>query len=777
MSTCFHCGDELPSKPISFQEKEFCCSGCKTVYELLSNSNLGSFYQFEKNAGVKPSSKSKDTFLFLEIPELQQKYIQYQDQHQIKTTLFLPSIHCSSCVYLLENLHKINPGVLGVLVHFTKREAAITFDPKRIQFSALASLLDRIGYTPNFGNKEEAQKKINKQFLYKLGVAGFGFGSIMLWSFPEYLGIATDNPEFRSFTSYLSLIFSIPVLVYSASEYYISAWKAIRTKTINLDVPITIGIIALYFESVWSILNADGPGYMDSFASFIFFLLIGKWFQNKTYASLSFERDYTSYFPVAVNRLNGNEKEIIAIEKIKPDDVIEIRNEEVIPCDSKLLSEEALIDYSFVTGESETIPKQKGDFIYAGGKVIGAKISITALKEAKRSQLTEIWNQTQQKSNQTEGSSYQEKLAHYFLWIILGIALISGTSWFLIDPSNVTNIVVSILIVACPCALALSTPFTYGNITRVLGRKGLYLKNALVIEQMNEITDVVFDKTGTLTTTENTTLSFLDPIQKKDVKVFGALADYSTHPVSKAIFEQLNPSIASIQLTDFREVKGQGIEATFEGKTYRIGSAQFCKQPSDPKVTSFLMIDREIWNRCIFKPSFREGIETLNQTLKHYHLHLISGDQNHDLPKIKSLLPDLREIHFNLSPQDKSNYIEQLQKSGKKVMMIGDGLNDAGALGLAHVGIAVSENIFRFTPASDAIVEAKSLSNLGNLLAIAQYSKKILKISLVFSLLYNLIGLSIAISGHLSPLVAAILMPISSITVVFLTTFLSLSKK
>ena len=390
--SCYHCGDEVIGKGYYIEEKAFCCNGCKTVYQLLKDNNLGAFYSLEANAGVKPNVSSIHKFAFLEVESIRDKFIDFEDDQTARTTLFLPQIHCSSCIYLLENLTKIETNILSCQVNFTKREATIIFKKEEFTLSQLAVLLDKIGYAPNFGNRSETEKKFDKTYLYKLGVAGFAFGSIMLWSFPEYLGLGTDNPEFRNFTSYLSFAISIPVVLYSANDYFISAYKALRFKSLNLDVPITIGIFALYLQSSYSIFAGNGPGYMDSFAGFIFFLLIGKWFQNKTYKTLSFERDYTSYFPVAVTRITEKNEEITEIENLKINDKILVRNEEVIPCDSILISDSAKIDYSFVTGESIPINKYKGDFIYAGGKLIGQRIELKVEKESSRSHLTQLWN-------------------------------------------------------------------------------------------------------------------------------------------------------------------------------------------------------------------------------------------------------------------------------------------------------------------------------------------------------------------------------------------------
>ena len=780
---CYHCGDDIIGKGYLIEEKKFCCNGCMMVYQLLSDNNMDAYYTLEKKPGLKPSNANENKYNFLEVESIQEKFIDFKDGNISKINLFLPEIHCSSCIYLLENISKIEPAIISCQVNFTKREASISFDNEKLKLSELAHLLDKIGYAPNFGNKEESEKKLDKQFLYKLGIAGFAFGSIMLWSFPEYLGIEDMNQKMRNFTSYLSFVVSIPVLLYSANAYFISAYKAIKYKTLNLDVPITIGIIALYAQSTYTIFTGGGPGYMDSFATFIFWLLIGKWFQNKTYKTLSFERDYKSYFPVAITKLTENQETIVEIEELKQQDTIIVRNEEVIPCDSELLSDEAKIDYSFVTGESLPVIKKKGDFIYAGGKLIGHRSKLKVLKESNRSHLTQLWNDVIKDDKDAKQKTIQDKMSVYFLSAILFISAGAGLAWAFIDAGKITQIVVSILIVACPCALAISAPFTYGNITRVLGRKGLYIKNSKVIERINEITDIVFDKTGTLTT------GILDGIEyfgkeltDEEKQIIIAVAHSSTHPLSRGIVQNLKKSTLSVQFeaSNFEEISGKGICAECNGKKVKIGSRSFVNDTS-PQESSYetsvsISINDVFVGKFIFHSELRNGIDEMVNNLTNYQLHILSGDNKKDEELLREFFPNNTTFLFNQSPKDKLEFIDNLNQENKKVMMIGDGLNDAGALGKAHVGIAVSEDIFRFTPSSDAIIEANQLNKLPQLVSISNYSKTVLNTCLGFSLSYNVVGLSIAISGNMSPLVAAILMPISSITVVFLSTFLVLNR-
>lgn len=777
---CFHCGDEIIGKPIVYNDHEFCCNGCKGVYQLLSENNLGEFYQLEKNAGTRPSANSSDKYNYLDVESIRAKFIEFEEGESARINLHLPSIHCSSCIYLLENITKIEPNITSCEVNFTKREASIVFKSKHLALSKLALLLDNIGYAPNFGNREKAEKSENKQAFYKLGIAGFAFGSIMLWSFPEYLGIGTDNPEFRNFTSYLSLFISLPVFFYSARDYFISAFKAIRYKSLNLDVPITIGILALYIKSVHSILVGDGPGYMDSFAGFILFLLIGKWFQSKTYKMMSFERDYTSYFPLALTRLKNKIEEIIEIDQLELDDEIILRNDEVLPCDSELLSDEAHIDYSFVTGESQLVKKLRGDFIYAGGRLDGARIHLLVKKESNRSQLTRLWDELKVDKDQKEAPDYQSKLSFYFLLVLLIIAAGASVFWYLKDPSQIVNIVVSILIVACPCALALSAPFTFGNIMRILGRKGLYLKNVKVIEKMNTITDIVFDKTGTLTESHSMSIQMSDATLTADqTNALYALSSSSTHPLSRAIAQFVKPNVtAYVQIEAFSEVKGKGVSGKWNGELFQIGSASFCETEGLKTIEtiSYARLDDQIIS-FVFTSQIRPGIDLLLKSLPNYRLHLVSGDNEKDSDLFAPLFPESSVLRFNCTPKEKLEYIQNLKSEGKKVMMVGDGLNDSGALATADVGVAISEEVFRFTPNSDAIIDGRKLNILNQFLHTSAFSKTVITVCMVFSITYNIVGLSFAISGHLSPLVAAVLMPLSSVTVVFLSTFLILFRK
>lgn len=771
MPKCYHCSEECEdSSSINYDNKLFCCLGCKTVYELLVDNQLGAYYDIEKNPGARPSNKSFDSLLNKEIAE---RFIAYQDEKIIKTTIFIPNIHCSSCIWLLEHLHQIHPKVVKSEVHFVRKELSLTLKKEEHVLKEIFEFLDRMGYTPAL-ETEKKNNKTNKRLLLQLAVAGFCFGNIMLLSFPEYL--FTDDlfiNEFRDVFSYIILGLSLPIILYASKDYLLSAYNGIKYKRLNIDIPISIGILTLYTKSFIDIINHEGPGYMDSFAGFIFFLLLGKWFQSKTYQAMSFERDFKSYFPMAVELINNGESSQIAIENLNKGDSIVIKNEEIIPVDATLQSDYSKIDYSFVTGESTKKTIRKGERIFAGGKHFGTAIQLEVYKPVNQSYLTQLWN-----SNDGERHDHkiteQEKLSGHFIIALLIISAAGLVLWSFLDPSRIVSIITAILIVACPCALAISEPFTYGNVLRAFSKIDLFLKNTGVIEEMSQITDVVFDKTGTITENQHQKITYQGAdINTEDLHAILTIIKNSSHPLSRSLFNHLKSSSESqIKIDAYNEIVGNGLEARIGTDHYKIGSEKFVTSQKTSDATSvFIGKNNQTLGAFIFSNQYRKNLDqTINLLSKKYRLHVLTGDNNLEEQHLIELFGKDASLNFEQLPTDKKRYIESLKSEGKNVLMIGDGLNDAGALKVADVGFVVTDDVFNFSPACDGILKADKIDQLNEVLDFSHKAKRILRYCYAFSLLYNLVGLSIAFTGNMSPLVAAILMPISSISIVLIST-------
>ncbi|QDK82180.1 HAD-IC family P-type ATPase [Spirosoma sp. KCTC 42546] len=807
---CYHCGNECPDESIVLDDKPFCCDGCKTVYSILSQHQLCQYYDIEQLSGqgrttrpgnnLKASDARHTRLEFLDHPDIVAQLLEFSSESTAKVTFYIPTIHCSSCLWLLEHLYRINPAIQQARVDFLKKQVHLTYNPAELTLRQVVELLSSIGYEPliSLNDVVQAGQKIsNRPFLYRLGVAGFCAGNIMLFSFPEYLGLT--DPSFKHLFGILNLLLAIPVVFYSASGYFESVWTALRKGTINIDFPILLGILVAFFRGTYEVLALDGAGYFDSLAGLIFFLLCGKWFQQRTHEFLSFERDYKSYFPLAVTvvgRGAGSAEQGVSrsappascsvpLAQLRKGDRIRVRNQELIPADGLLYKGQGMIDYSFVTGESEPEAKEPGALVYAGGKQVGEAIELEVVREVSQSYLTQLWNNDAfQKDDTSRIRTFADAVGTYFTVTVMSVAALVGLYWYAYhDPARAINAFTAVLIIACPCALSLSYPFALGNGLRLLGKRHLYLKNADVIEKMAACDTIVFDKTGTLTTPQHAVAERFDrPLHPIERAMVVSLVRQSAHPLSRKLTAYLSGNVP-LSIDYFTEVPGHGIQALVDGLVVKLGTRSFvdpavCEDTGHGEVAgslsearTYLSIDHQYRGYFGFPNDYRSGLEVMLTDLRATHqLYLLSGDNDHAQTELTHLFPKVGQMHFNCRPEEKLAFIKHLQANDKRVMMVGDGLNDAGALKQADVGIAVTDDTVQFTPASDAILEAAALMQLPQMLNYTRFGMRLIRFSFIVSLLYNFIGLSYALTGNLSPVVAAILMPISSATMLAIST-------
>lgn len=781
---CSHCGDPCPAAALTFGGRQFCCEGCRMVYQLLDNRGLCRYYQLNERPGIsRRHPQRKDKFAFLDDEKMAGGLITFRDETVTHAHFYLPAIHCSSCLYLLENLPHLHEGIRSARIDFPTKELALVFDHRNIPLRQVAELLTSLGYEPYISLHDLRRTKppVDKGLFYRLGVAGFCFGNIMLLSFPEYLGLDASDALLRQAFRYFGFLFSLPVLFYAAQPFFLSAWKSILARWLNIDAPIALAILVTFARSAWEVLSGAGSGYFDSMSGIVFFMLAGRALQDRTYRQLSFDRDYTSWFPLSATVIpsagDSSATTVKALPDIRRDDVLLIHHDELIPADGILTRGQALIDYSFVTGESLPAARQIGELVYAGGRQTGSSIEVLVVREVTQSWLTQLWNRHASETGTTTERpfSFVHSISRWFTAIVLLIAVGAAGWWQWHDPQMTWKAVTAVLIVACPCALLLSGTFTNGNILRSLARHQFYLRDADTIERIATATHIVFDKTGTLTDTHFPAMAYEGPaLSSTEQLIIATLAAQSTHPLSRAIARSVPHPGASPVLHGFREWPGRGVEAYIDGHRWIIGDRSLIGAPltdTPPRGTHVCIgRDDQLLGVYHFSGRWRDGLGRLGRELSsRFRLSVLSGDTAQEHRLLTNVMGAGTVLRFGQTPMDKLRYIEGLQRQTEKVIMVGDGLNDAGALEQSDAGIAVASDCSRFTPASDAILLANQLPRLPEFIRLCRAGRKIIVSSFIFSILYNVIGLSFAVRGSLSPLVAAVLMPASSLSILLVT--------
>ena len=474
------------------------------VYEILNQNDLCEYYDFNANPGITQKIKVRaDKFSFLDDAQIVQKLIQFTDGKQTHASYYLPQMHCSSCLWLLENLHRINAGVVSSRVNFARKEVFVVFDNDKTTFRKVVETLTAIGYEPHISLQDMGNVKpssYNRTRLLKIGIAGFCFANIMMMSLPEYFAIGSYMQEkIGTAFRYINLLLALPVFFYCATEFFVSAWKGLQNRFLNIDAPIALAVLITFGRSLYEMFALDNAGYFDSMSGIVFFMLVGRWAQDKTQRAIAFDRDFKSFFPIAVNVQKGNGFVPTLIENLKENDIVEVYNNELIPADAILSKGKAEIDYSFVSGESIPVVKEVGEIIYAGGKQLGEKLELIVIKKVSQSYLTNLWNKDVFKEEKKE-AGFLHSLSNYFTIIVFIISAVAAIYWLSKgDVTTMWNALTTILIIACPCALLLSSTFTNGNVLRILSKNKFYLRHPNVIGDMAGINHIVFDTTGTLT--------------------------------------------------------------------------------------------------------------------------------------------------------------------------------------------------------------------------------------------------------------------------------------
>ncbi len=810
---CHHCGEACPHTHIHEDGYSFCCEGCKSVYQILRDNNLCTYYDLNDHAGISFKNlhniAQRSRFDYLDDTTIAEKLLEFSSETLARVSFHLPQIHCTSCLWLLEKLHKLNDGVISSRVDFLQKNVAIAFQPHQLSLRNLVELLTTLGYEPELHlqhltsaksttpQKERQKAHQTSQYL-KIGIAGFAVANTMIFSFPEYLAASGELSEpLRRLFGYASIALTLPVLFYSASGFFRSAWQSIAQRRVNLDVPIVLGILALFVRSVVEIAHGSTSGYLDSFSGLVFLLLIGRLFQQKTFDTISFDRDYNSYFPIAVAVKRLGKETTIPLSELSIGERLIIRNKELIPTDSVLQSSVGHIDYSFVTGESAPVEVVQGSRVYAGGRVLGRTLEMVSAKDVSQSYLTSLWNNEAFKKHKKNAlENVADRFGAYFTAFTLALAGIAFCAW-LPNWETALNAATAVLVVACPCAMTLAAPFALGWTLKIFGKAGFYLKNTSVVLDLSPVNAYVFDKTGTLTTSQKSAVRYSGKQLSAEEQELCALALHSTqHPLARGIvraFAYVNPSDA-VRVENVQEVPSRGVSCVVAGRGVALGTAEFIEEhcshellfcdavrskqlgksahsPTKSGSSVHCSIDGEYKGEFLVQSEYRSGLQTLFANLRaKANVFLLSGDNDRERERLSELFTNERQMRFFQTPHDKLEAVRDLQTSGAHVLMIGDGLNDAGALKQSDVGIALAEETALFSPACDAVLASEQLHRLYDFISFSRLVQRIIIAAFWISVVYNIVGLTFAVMGWLSPLVSAILMPISNATVVGFST-------
>jgi P-type Cu+ transporter len=771
---CRHCGDPCPMAGDAPADGPFCCGGCAAVYAFVNGNGLGAFYACETPPGSTQRTSARDAAdgAALDEPAVAARVLRLDTPTLACAEFAVPGLHCASCVWLLERLWGIDARIVRVEVDLLRRSVQVWFQRDRMDLRQVAQLLTAAGYPPEIPRESapRAGTRERRRLHLQIGLAAFAFGNVMLFSIPRYANGTALEPPFQQLFDGLNIALATPVLLYSASDYLRRAGRAVAMARLTLDVPVALGLLALYARSVADILAGRGPGFMDSFAGLVFFLLIGRLFQQHAFDRIAFDRTYRSFLPLTVRVAHGHEWRATAIEGLRVGDRISLRPQEVVPADAVLVDRRGTIDYAFVTGESTPVAVSGGDRILAGGRVIDRSLRLDVAQPVEQTHLARLWNHpafaTERRHWLTEVSA---RFGGWFTAATLALAAAGAAAWWP-DTGMAIQVASAVLIIACPCALTLAAPVTLGTAMSQLARRGLVLKEPSVAFDLSRIDTIVLDKTGTLTGGDARAAAPPD-LSDADWRHVQRLAAESAHPISRAIAAGTGAA-GTAAVVDRVEVAGAGLRGLVDGRDVAIGTSAFVSAATGTPIDAdqapagaAVAIDGRFRGWTRLAAPVRAGIELAVGVLaRGYDVWLLSGDGGADAPRWAALFG--ARLRFRQTPEAKLAFVQASAAAGRHVLMVGDGLNDAGALAAADVGLAVSDDTACLVPACDAVIRGGALASLPALLRYARQARQVIVLCFAVSVVYNVVGLTLALQGHLSPLATAVLMPVSSLTVI-----------
>lgn len=764
-----------------------CCPGCEAVAAAILGYGLQGYYEHRTSPALTAElGRENEDLRIYDDPEVQRSFVHTAASGECNAALMLEGVRCTACVWLNQSVLGRLPGVLGVGINATTHRAQLRWDPREIKLSDILAAVRRIGYRahPYDARQQEAARRAEqKQSLWRLFVAGFGMMQVMMYALPVYLAEpGSMTPDIEQLMRWAGLILTLPVVIYSAGPFFQSAWRDLRLGRMGMDLPVALGIGVAFTASAWSTFSRHGEVYFDSVAMFVFLLLCGRYLEIKARHAVARSLDFLSRaIPEIALRLDpAGESKQVPVSALRPGDRVLVRSGERVPVDGVVEDGNSFVDESLLTGESSPVARQTGDRLTGGSTNVADPLLMRVERIGADTVLSSIVRLMQQAAAERPRLvASAERITGWFVAATLALAAGAAAAWWLIDPGRALWVAVSILVVTCPCALALATPVALTVATGRLARQGLIVCRGHVVETLARATDVVLDKTGTLTLGQLrlTHTHLLADVGEADcLRIAVALEQGSMHPIAKALIAAAPQALA---LRDSKHHAGLGVEAELDSHVYRLGRPEFViaahtapalwQYPVLPADSSIAMLGDE--SRCLalfvlgdaLRADAREFIDALHRAGK--RVHLLSGDRAETVDRIASVL-GISSATANASPQEKLKYVQALQREGRVVAMIGDGINDAPVLAHAGVSIAMSDGAWMSQRQADAVLLSGRLDDLRAAFATSTRTLAVIRANLFWALAYNLTAVPLAALGMVTPWMAGIGMSASSLVVI-----------
>jgi Cu2+-exporting ATPase len=790
---CFHCGWPVPAgTPYGVQvegiRRAVCCDGCEAAAAAIIAKGLADHYVLRERAAEKPSPGARvgeDPALY-DDPEVQRAFVR-RGRDGSEALLLIEGIRCAACAWTNERAISKLPGVLGVEVNFTTHRANVRWDPSRIRLSEILAGVREIGYRAfpcDPARVDSLAGGENRDALWRLFVAGFGMMQVMMYAVPAYIAADGDmSADIERLLRWASLVLTLPVVAYSAAPFFEGAWRDLRQRRLGMDVPVALGIAVAFGVSVAATVAGAGEVYFDSVAMFVFLLLFGRYLGllGRQRAARTLSR-LARLVPEVANRLcefpRSLKTERVAVASLAPGDCALVKPGETFPADGTVEEGSGTVSEALLSGEARPKAKRPGDAVIAGAANLASALVVRIAKVGQDTVLSSILKLVERASAEKPRMiALADRTASQFVLLVLVLAAIAGGWWAGSEPERALPVVVAVLVATCPCALSLATPIALTIAIAELAGRGVVIARGQALEALARATDFVFDKTGTLTRGEPRLagVSALGRIPKdRCIALAAAIESASEHPIARAI--SADGKGAALSVSEIRNVPGAGVEARIEGCRYRIGTAGFVLGPghgSPPAAEggedTLVWLGDDSGPLALFRlrdelrPEAEEAVAALRRL--GLEVHLLSGDGARACADT-ARRAGIAIVSAEASPEDKRRHVAELQRQGRKVAMIGDGINDTPVLAQADVSLAMGGGARLAQMRADAVLLAEDLRELPRAVARARDTLRIVRQNVAWAFAYNLVVLPLAISGMLTPWAAAIGMSGSSLLVV-----------